>query len=60
MRIAELCTRFHYPVMPGQAAWLVIGDPVRFRLCVNVMFVSAAVGVLSWVLPAGAATVTES
>ncbi len=62
MRIANVVYAwFHYPVMLVIGVWLVIKDPVRFRFVRNVMFVSAAVGVLSyWVLPAAPPRLMES
>ncbi len=52
---------FHYPVMLVIGLWLLLKDPVRFRFVRNVMFVSAAVGVVSyWVLPAAPPRLMES
>ncbi|HML97822.1 MAG TPA: phosphatase PAP2 family protein [Tepidiformaceae bacterium] len=62
MRVANVVYAwFHYPVMLVIGIWLLLKDPVRFRFVRNVMFVSAAVGVVSyWVLPAAPPRLMES
>ncbi|HEX6031578.1 MAG TPA: phosphatase PAP2 family protein [Tepidiformaceae bacterium] len=40
----------HYPVLLAIALWLVIKDPIQFRFVRNVMFLSAALGIMTYYL----------